>query len=88
MSYTTLYKNYTIRSTPAYQSVLCRWLIQITIAWEHAGGEIDLPFSLDTLYLTETEADAHGITFGQRLIDGKVSERSVEREQLLLSKGK
>jgi hypothetical protein len=87
MSQTVLYKDYTIRSTPAYQSDTSRWSIQLTIAWEHVGVEIVPPFLLDTLYLTEHEADDHGITFGQRLIDGQVSVLSVDQPQLFLRKG-
>jgi hypothetical protein len=34
-------------------------------------------FSPEGVYASEHEADIHGITFGQRLIDGKVDGRSV-----------
>jgi hypothetical protein len=34
-------------------------------------------FSSEVLYMTEQEADIHGIAFGQHLIDGKVEGRSV-----------
>jgi hypothetical protein len=88
MSKTVLYKAYTIRSTPVCLFPTGQWGIEISIAWEHEGGELDLPFSSDTPYTTENEADAHGITFGQRLIDGKVPGLSVDQEQVLLPKWK
>ncbi len=34
-------------------------------------------FSAEVLYATEQEADIHGVTFGQRVIDGKVEGESV-----------
>ena len=43
------------------------------------GDERDVrmrTFSQEGLYATEQEADIHGITFGQRLIDGKVDGQS------------
>jgi hypothetical protein len=81
MSKTTLYKDYTIRSTPVLSDV-GQWGIEISIAWQHEGVELDLPFSSDTPCLTVIEADDHGITFGQRLIDGNV------QEPVLLLEGK
>jgi hypothetical protein len=35
------------------------------------------PFTAEGSYLTEEEADLHGITFGQRIIDGKIPGLSV-----------
>ncbi len=88
MSKTVRYKDYTIRSTPVCLFPTGHWGIEISIAWEHEGADLALPFSLHTPYLTESEADAHGIAFGQRLIDGKVPGLSIEQEQVLLPKGK
>jgi hypothetical protein len=34
-------------------------------------------FSADGIYATEQEADLHGLTYGQRLIDGKIDGQSV-----------
>jgi hypothetical protein len=88
MSKTVLYKTYTIRSTPVCLFPTGQWRIEISIAWEYQEAELDLPFSSNTPHMTENEADAHGITFGQRLIDGKVPGLSVSQEQVLLPKWK
>jgi hypothetical protein len=77
-----------IRSTPVLLFPTGQWGIEISIGSEQEGVELDLPFSLHTPHMTETEADVHGITFGQRLIDGMVPGLSVDREQVLLPKGK
>jgi hypothetical protein len=82
-----MHKNYTIRSTPVL-SDRGRWGVKISIAWEHDGAELDLPFSSDTPCLNVFEAEDHGITFGQRLIDGKVPALSVDQEPVLLLEGK
>jgi hypothetical protein len=84
MSKTAIYKAYTIRSMPVLLFPLGRWGIEIAIAWEYKGTTLSLPFSVHTPHPTEKAADAQGIAFGQRLIDGKVPGLSVDREQALL----
>ena len=53
------------------------WRPGIFISVENERGVRTRTFPADGLYATEQEADLHGITFGQRLIDGKVEGRSV-----------
>jgi hypothetical protein len=77
MSKTVIYKTYTIRSIPLQLLAPGQWKIEIYVAWERAGIVSDRPFSLAHTYQTEEEADLHGITFGQRIIDGKVPGLSV-----------
>ena len=77
MSMTSIYKTYTIHSTPVLLFPLGWWGIEIAIAWEHEGATLNLPFSVYLPHPTETAADAQGIAFGQRLIDGQVPGLSV-----------
>ena len=49
----------------------------IVISFKQPSGVTTREFAADGLYATEQEADIHGITFGQRLIGGKVEGQSV-----------
>ena len=77
MEKTVEYQGYRIQSAPFHLADGEKeWRLRIFISFEH--GEVKTrEFSPDVLYATEQEADIHGITFGQLLIDGKVEGRSV-----------
>ena len=77
MSKTVEYEGYTIHSTPQYQTDSEQWRLRIFISFKDHQGVRTREFSADGLYATEQEADIHGTTFGQRLIDGKVEGQSV-----------
>ena len=77
MAKTVEYEGYTIHSTPHYQTDLEQWRLRIFISFEDHRGVRTREFSSEVLYATEQEADIHGTTFGQRLIDGKVEGQSV-----------
>jgi PilZ domain len=53
------------------------WRPGICLSVEDDRGLRTRTFSPEGVYASEQEADIHGITFGQRLIDGKVEGRSV-----------
>jgi hypothetical protein len=55
-----------------------QWTIAITIDWERDGQVTGRPFSVRNTYQTEEEADLHGITYGVRIIEGKVPGFSVD----------
>ena len=78
MSTNATYKNYTIRSTPLQLLDSMQWTIEITIEWERDWQVTGRPFSVQSTYATEVEADHHGITYGQRIIDGQVPGFSVD----------
>ena len=78
MCKTITYKTYIIRSTPLQMRATGQWKIEASIVWERAGVVTERPYSFETTYQTEQEADIHGITFGQRIIDGQVPGLSVE----------
>ena len=77
MAKTVEYEGYTIQSAPHYQTDSEQWRLRIFISFEDHRGVQTREFSADGLYATEQEADIHGTTFGQRLIDGKVEGQSV-----------
>ncbi|HEV8619553.1 MAG TPA: PilZ domain-containing protein [Nitrospiraceae bacterium] len=77
MAKTVEYEGYTIHSTPHYQTDSEQWRLRIFISFEDHRGVRTREFSSEFLYATEQEADIHGTTFGQRLIDGKVEGQSV-----------
>jgi PilZ domain len=77
MAKTVQYEGYTIHSTPHYQTDSEQWRLRIFISFEDHRGVRTREFSSEVLYATEQEADIHGTTFGQRLIDGKVEGQSV-----------
>jgi hypothetical protein len=77
MAKTVEYEGYNIHSAPHHPVDSERWQLRIFISVEDHRGVRTREFSADVLYATEQEADIHGTTFGQRLIDGKVEGQSV-----------
>jgi PilZ domain len=78
MAKTVEYQGYTIQSAPHHPAGGKKWQLRIFISSEDRRGVRTGQFSDNVmLYATEQEADIHGITFGQRLIDGKVEGQSV-----------
>ncbi len=77
MAKTAEYEGYTIQSRPYYDTNWDKWQIRILISCESPQGVRTREFSSMVLYGTEQEADIHGVTFGQHLIEGKVEGQSV-----------
>jgi hypothetical protein len=77
MAKTVEYEGCTIQSRPFYDPNWDKWQIRIHISCESPQGIRTREFSSMVLYGTEQEADIHGVTFGQHLIDGKVEGQSV-----------
>ena len=69
---------YLIGSLPLYQAVTHMWKPVITISWAHDGNMTTRSFHTEGTYQSEAEADTHGISFGQRLIDGEVTVLSMK----------
>lgn len=65
------YKDYTIKSNPE-PLVEGKWKLRIAICWKSDDLLNLQPFSGPTIYESEAEADVHGITYGQRIIDEKM----------------
>jgi hypothetical protein len=78
MAKTVEYQGYTIQSAPYRSAGGDKWRLRIFISIEDRPGVRTGEFSTNVLYATEQEADIHGTTFGQRLIEGKVEGRSVK----------
>lgn len=79
MSRTIPYQGYTINSFPTEDTGTGQWRLSISIAWEKDGTTISRTYWMPVKYPTEMEADLHGITFGQRIIDGEVAGLSVDK---------
>jgi hypothetical protein len=77
MGKTVEYQGYTIQSIPHYETEREKWRLRIVVSAENSPDVRPREFSSEILSSTEQEADIHGITFGQRLIDGKLTGRSV-----------
>jgi hypothetical protein len=77
MAKTVEYEGYTIQSTPLYVKEWEKWQLRIVISLKVEQGDRTREFSSEVLYATEQEADIHGVTFGQHLIDGKVKGQSI-----------
>jgi hypothetical protein len=77
MGKTLDYQGYIIQSSPHHLPDSEKWQLRIFVSVDDHRGVKAREFSADVLYATEREADIHGITFGQRLIDGKVEGQSV-----------
>jgi PilZ domain len=77
MAKTVEYEGYTILSRPYYDANWDKWQIRILISCESPQGIRTREFSSMVLYGTEQEADIHGVTFGQHLIEGKAEGQSV-----------
>lgn len=74
---TVMYQGYTIKSFPQRGKTFDAWTISLEIVWQHNGAPMTQSVTADTPYVTEGEADLHGITHAQRLIEGKGSGMSV-----------
>ena len=72
MSKTVTYQGYTITSAPAQDTKTGQWRLHISISWEGDGRTQARPYWMPITYPTEQEADFHGISFGQRIVDGKI----------------
>lgn len=77
MAKTVEYEGYTLQSRPYYDTNWDKWQIRIRISCESPQGFRTREFSSMILYGTEQEADIHGVTFGQHVIDGKVEGQSI-----------
>ena len=77
MSKTVEYQGYRIHSAPVHQADGQTWRVRVLISVADTRGVHTREFSPEGAYATHQEADIHGITFGQRVIDGKVDGRSV-----------
>lgn len=66
------YQHYTIRSYPRRLPKAGGWTIKISISWKKDGRIKVKQYSADSPFPTEAEADIHGISFGQRIIDNKI----------------
>jgi len=73
----TTYKIFTIRSAPLQLRDSSLWTPSIAIEWERDGQTTVRPFSAQSHYATESEADIHGLIYGMRIIDGQVPGASV-----------
>jgi len=71
MSKSVEYRAYTISSTPLQLSGKNEWRPKIEISSEREGSVTAEPYTDDTIYATEEAADTHGITLGQKIIEGK-----------------
>ena len=72
MSRSVIYQRYTINSEPTQNTETGQWQLRISIFCEQDGVTESTPYWMPLEYATEAEADIHGITFGQRIIDGKI----------------
>ena len=72
MSRSVIYQRYTIRSLPTQNTETGQWQLRISIFFEQDGATESTPYWMPLEYATEAEADMHGITFGQRIIDDKI----------------
>jgi len=77
MGKTVEYKGYTIESVPYPETNREKWRIHILISVLQPSDIQTREFSTHVLYETEAEADVHGVTFGQRIIDGSVVGQTV-----------
>lgn len=73
---TVEYQGYSIQSAPRHLNGE-KWGMHIFISLQDHRGVRTRQFSTDAVYADEQEAEIHGITFGQRVIDGKVEGHSV-----------
>ena len=69
------------------------WKLCIVISMEREGEVTAQSYTNDTMFSTQEDAEVHGITMGQQIIDGKapeVSETSIQQleKRGLLPKGK
>jgi PilZ domain len=76
------YNGYAIQSVPQYETNWAKWRIRIFISSQDRQNGRAREFSSHVLYASEQEADVHGMTFGQRLIEGKVKGQSIVETQI------
>jgi hypothetical protein len=67
------YNGYTIRPSPQHLVENGMWGLDLHIGWSTKDGEKSRHFSTSDQYVTEKEAIAHCLTYGQQIIDGKIS---------------
>ena len=72
MSRSVIYQRYTISSVPMQNTETGQWQLRISIFFDQDGAAESITYWMPLEYATEAEADMHGITFGQRIIDGKI----------------
>ena len=77
MGKTVEYKGYTIESVTHPETNEGKWRVHIFISALQTSGIQSREFSTDGRYETAAEAEFHGITFGQRIIDGRVVGQTV-----------
>ena len=68
------YRDYTISSIPVHPAGSQEWKPGIVISTEREGVVTTQSYTDDTRFLSEEDADHHGITMGQQIIDGKAPE--------------
>lgn len=76
MSMTVQYRGYTISSIPVQPLSTHQWKPSIVISSEREGVVSTQSYTDDTMFGTEEDADLHGITMGQQIIDGMAPEVS------------
>ena len=72
MSRSVIYQRYTINSVPTQNTETGQWQLRISIFFEKDGATEYITYCKTLEYETEAEAEIHGITLGQRIIDGKI----------------
>ncbi|WP_173048009.1 CV_2116 domain-containing protein [Nitrospira sp. KM1] len=77
MAKTVQYHYYTIRSLPWQLVSTHQWKPHIVITWQDDGRTHTREFSPAVTYQSEEEADVHSVTYGQRVVDGKVRGQSL-----------
>jgi hypothetical protein len=65
------YGDYTISSIPVQKMGTSEWQPSVVISTEREGIVTTQTFTDDTSFSTELDADLHGITMGQQIIDGQ-----------------
>ncbi len=76
MGKTVDYRDYTISSIPVQPLGTQQWKPSIVISSEREGVVSTRSYTDDTLFPMEVDADLHGITMGQQIIDGMAPEVS------------
>lgn len=70
------YRGYTISSIPVQAVGSQDWKSSILISTEREGAVSSQSYTNDTLFARQEDAEIHGITLGQQIIDGKAPEAS------------
>ncbi len=77
MRHTVTYQGYAIQPAPR-QLDTGQWGLNLFILWSSKNEEKSRHIYTNDEYATKEEATAQCIDFGQRIIDGKVSEVSID----------